>query len=126
PAALSLEPSQRLTLWAQVFTRFFRWVWAIAILLPLTGLGLIFHKFGGMGTSPLYVHLMLALGVLMVMLYLHVYFAPWRQLRAAVMMQDWAAGAKALASIRRLVGINLTLGLLIVVLVTVGRAGGFA
>lgn len=126
PAALGLEPAHRLPLWDRVFARFFPWVWAIIILLPLSGLGLVFRKFGGMGASPLYVHLMLALGLAMVAIYLHVYFAPWRRLRAAVAAQDWPAGGKALAGIRRLVGLNLLLGLLVVALVAAGRAGGFA
>lgn len=126
PAALELEPPHRLTLWTRVFTRFFPWVWVAVIVLPLTGLGLIFRKFGGMGSSPLHVHLMLVLGLVMIVIYLHVYFAPWRRLRAAVAVQDWPAGGRALAGIRRLVGLNVVLGLLVAALVAAGRAGGLA
>ncbi len=30
PAAMALEPPQRLTLWADVFGRFFPWVWGLS------------------------------------------------------------------------------------------------
>jgi uncharacterized membrane protein len=120
PAAQQLEPPQRLRLWGESFRRFFPWVWAIVILLPVTGLWLIVRKFGGMGGSPLYVHVMLALGIAMIALFMHVWFAPYRRLRAAVSGEDWQAGAAALGSIRRLIGINLTLGLATLAIVGLG------
>lgn len=119
-AAEQLEPPQRLKLWSGVFARFFPWVWVAIIALPVTGLFLAYRLFGGIGGSPLFVHLMLALGTAMVLIYLHVYFAPYRRLRAAVTAQDWAAGGKALGTIRKLVGLNLLLG----VLLLAGVAGG--
>lgn len=123
PAAGTLEPPQRLRLWDDSFGRFFPWVWGSVVLLPVTGVWLIFRLFGGMGGSPLYVHLMLALGLAMIAIFLHVWFAPYRRLRAAVARQEWPAGAAALGSIRRLVGINLALGLVVLALVGLGRGG---
>lgn len=123
PAAGTLEPPQRLRLWDDSFGRFFPWVWGSVILLPVTGVWLIFRLFGGMGGSPLYVHLMLALGLAMIAIFLHVWFAPYRRLRAAVARQEWPAGAAALGSIRRLIGINLALGLVVLALVGLGRGG---
>jgi len=120
-AAAQLEPPVRLTLWVAVFARFFPWVWAAVILLPVTGLLLAFRLFGGLAGSPPFVHLMLALGTAMVLVFLHVFFAPHRRLRAAVAAQDWPAGGKALATIRKLVGLNLLLGLLLVAGVAGGR-----
>ncbi|MBK8162180.1 MAG: CopD family protein [Gammaproteobacteria bacterium] len=119
-AASRLDPPQRLTLWDGVFARFFPWVWAAVIILPATGLFLSYRLFGGIGGSPPFVHLMLALGTAMVLVYFHVYFAPYRRLRAAVAVSDWSAGGKALATIRKLVGLNLLLGLLLLT----GTAGG--
>ena len=123
PAAGALEPPQRLRLWNDSFGRFFPWVWGSVILLPVTGIWLIFRLFGGMGGSPLYVHLMLALGLAMITIFLHVWFSPYRRLRAAVARQEWPAGAAALASIRRLVGINLVIGLVVLAFVGLGRGG---
>lgn len=123
PAAVALEPPRRLVLWRDVFARFFPWVWASVVVLPVTGLWLMFRLFGGMGGSPPYVHIMLALGIVMIAIYLHVWFAPWRRLRTAVAGEDWPAGGTALASIRRLVGINLLIGLVILAVVAAGRVG---
>ncbi|MBK9130836.1 MAG: CopD family protein [Gammaproteobacteria bacterium] len=120
-AADQLEPPQRLKLWSGVFARFFPWVWVAIIALPVTGLFLAYRLFGGLGGSPLFVHLMLALGTAMVLIYLHVFFAPYRRLRAAVTAQDWAAGGKALGAIRKLVGFNLLLGILLLAGVAGGR-----
>jgi len=120
-AALHLEPPPRLTLWNAVFARFFPWVWTAVIVLPVTGLYLVYRLFGGLGGSPPFVHLMLALGTAMVLVFLHVYFAPYRRLRAAVAAQDWSAGGQALGTIRKLVGFNLLLGLLLVAGVAGGR-----
>lgn len=122
-AAVSFEPPQRLTLWRDVFTRFFPWVWAAVVILPVTGLWLALRVYGGLGGSPPYVHVMLTIGLVMILIYLHLYFAPWRRLRAAVAAGDWAAGGKALATIRRLVGINLILGLVLLSTVSAGRYG---
>lgn len=116
-----LEPPVRLTLWARVFERFFPWVWAAVILLLGTGLWMTFAVFGGMGTVGMHVHLMLALGVVMMLIFLHLYFAPYRKLAKAVETEDWPTGAAQLGVIRRLIGINLVLGLLVVVIASGGR-----
>jgi uncharacterized membrane protein len=118
-AAAVLEPPQRLTLWDGVFARFFPWVWASVILILASGLHM-WVAFGGMA-APHYVLTMAVLGSAMMVIYLHVFFAPYRRLRRAVGEQDWKAGGAALGQIRRLIGINLSLGLLTIVVVFLGR-----
>ena len=121
PAAADvLEPPQRLTLWVQVFGRFFPWVWLSIVTLLVTGFGMMFGWFGGM-QAPLYVHIMMGLGVVMMLIFMHVFFAPYRRLRQAVTDQDWKEGGRRLAQIRMLVGINTLLGLGVIVVATVGR-----
>lgn len=120
-AASLLQPPERLTLWSQVFGRFFPWVWASVVLLPVTGYWMIFSVLGGMGSAPLYVHIMNGLGILMILIYLHVFFAPYRRLRKAVTAQDWQRGGASLNQIRLLVGINLLIGLIVIVVATGGR-----
>jgi len=56
-----------------------------------------------------------------VLIYLHVFFAPYRRLRHAVIVQDYAEGARQLAQIRKLVGLNLSIGLFVVVVASGGR-----
>src|SRR5580658_2210821 len=75
-AAELLDPPQRLNLWVQVFKRFFIWVWVTIVTLLLTGYGLIFGVFGGMGGTPIYVHIMQTAGLIMTAIYAHVYFSP--------------------------------------------------
>jgi uncharacterized membrane protein len=122
-AASQFEPPQRLTMWRNVFSRFFPWVWAAVVILPLTGLWIAFDLFGGIGSSPPARAHHAADRVIMILIWLHLFFAPWRRLRIAVENTDWAAGGKALATIRRLVGVNLILGLVLLAAVSSGRYG---
>lgn len=119
-AADVLEPPARLTLWTGVFGKFFPWVWASVALILLTGLHML-AKVGGMAAAH-YVLTMLALGVLMMLIFAHVFFSPYKKLKRAVAEQNWKAGGAALAQIRMLIGINLSLGLLTIVVVFLGRA----
>jgi uncharacterized membrane protein len=118
-AASVLEPPLRLTLWAGVFGKFFPWVWLSVALILATGL----HMLMKMGAAtPHYALAMLALGVVMMLLFAHVFFAPYKKLKRAVSEQNWPAGGAALAQIRMLIGINLSLGLLTIAVVFLGRA----
>jgi uncharacterized membrane protein len=120
-AAALLEPPLRMPLWSRTFARFFPWVWAAVILLPATGYWMIFNVFGGFQALALYIHVMQAAGWLMVAIFLHVYFAPYRRLKAAVAAGDYAAAGQALGQIRRLIGVNLLIGLGLVVVASAGR-----
>jgi uncharacterized membrane protein len=124
PAAASLEPGLRLTLWSDVLGRFFAWVFAAIILLLVTGYSLVFAVYSGFGGVGLYVNLMQGIGILMMLLFLHLYFAPWRRFRAAVARQDWAEGGRQLGQIRTIVTINLVLGVIVIAIGTSGRYWG--
>lgn len=119
-AASLLEPPLRLPLWAQTFARFFPWVCASVVLLPVTGYWMILGPFEGFANAGWHIHLMQLTGWAMIVIFLHVYFAPYRRLRRAVADQNWPEGAKQLAQIRKLVGLNLILGLVTVVVATGG------
>ena len=116
-AASVLEPPQRLTLWAGVFGKFFPWVWASVATILLTGLALLMV----MGRMPHYALAMLVLGVAMMLIFAHVFFSPYKKLKRAVGEKDWQNAAAALAKIRKLIGINLSLGLLTIAVVFIGR-----
>ena len=120
-AAGLLEPPLRLRLWVGVFERFFPWVWSSVALILATGLWITFAWFQGFGSSPLYVHIMFGLGLVMMLIFMHVFFAPYRRLRRAVAAEDWPDGAKALGQIRILVGTNTLIGLLTVAVASGGR-----
>jgi uncharacterized membrane protein len=90
-AASLLEPPQRLALWAGVFGKFFPWVWVSVALILATGLHLLV-VFGGMA-APLYALAMLVLGVVMMAIFAHVFFSPYKKLKRAVAAQDWKPAA---------------------------------
>uniref|UniRef100_A0A7C1WV08 Copper resistance protein D domain-containing protein n=1 Tax=Pseudomonas graminis TaxID=158627 RepID=A0A7C1WV08_9PSED len=120
PAVVAaLEGPARLKLWLQVLPRFFVWVWCAAIMLPVTGIGMINVNFSGFQTAPRYVQVMMGLYVVMVALFLRVSTLNLPQLRKAVLAEQWADGAAAMAGIRRLVGINLVVGVAVVAIAAV-------
>lgn len=121
-AASVLDAPQRLNLWAGVFARFFPWVWVSIALILLSGMHL-WMVMGGMQAAH-YVLAMVGLGIVMMLIFGHVFFAAYKKLKRAVSAQDWPAGGAALAQIRRLVGVNLLIGLAIVAIVFIGRALG--
>ncbi|WP_369959686.1 CopD family protein [Pseudomonas benzenivorans] len=115
PAAVSvLEAPARLKLWQEVFRRFFHWVWAAVLILPITGVGMLHLRFAGFETAPRYVHIMMGLYIAMLALFLRIQALQLPELRRAVAAEDWPSGGAVLGRIRRLVGINLILGLLLV------------
>jgi len=124
PAAASLEPGPRLTLWSHVLGRFFAWVFAAIVLLLMTGYAMVFGAYGGFGGVGLHVHLMQGIGIVMMLLFFHLYFAPWRRFRAAVARQDWTEGGRQLGQIRTIVTINLVLGVIVVAIGSGGRYWG--
>lgn len=119
-AARLLEPPLRLPLWSQTFARFFPWVWAAVVLLPASGYWMIFETFEGMQNVGLHVHVMQLVGIVMIVIYLHVFFAPYRGMNRAIAAGDFTAAGKHLTVIRRLIGINLVLGLITIIIATGG------
>ena len=120
-AARVLEPPHRLQLWVQVFKLFFVWVWLSIIIILSTGYWMLFNIFGGFGGAGTHIHIMHGAGIVMVLIYLHVFFAPYRRLRHAVVIEDYAEGGRQLAQIRKLIGLNLSIGLLVVIVASAGR-----
>ncbi|RON12885.1 CopD family protein [Pseudomonas frederiksbergensis] len=115
PAAMkALEGPARLKLWVEVFQGFFRWVWIAVVLLPISGVGMIHLQFTGFEAAPRYVQVMMGLYVVMTALFIRIQALLLPELRTAVAAQDWPTGAAVLGRIRRLVGINLMVGLALV------------
>lgn len=120
-AAQVLEPPLRLELWVQVFRRFFVLVWISIVLILATGYWMLFKYFGGFAGAGIHIHFMHGAGIIMVLIYLHVFFAPYRRLRQAVIVQDYPLAGAQLNQIRRMVGINILIGLTVIVVASAGR-----
>ena len=112
PAAVdALQPPERLRLWDSVFQRFFSWVWGAVVLILVTGFYMI-YQYGGMAHSPHFVHIMLLLGLVMAGIYGYVFFGCYVPFNLHVAKERWKEAGEILGKIRKLVGLNLTLGLL--------------
>lgn len=118
-AAQQLEPPQRLNLWQGVLQRFFFWVW-LAVALILGSGSYMMWQLGGM-SAPLYVYTMLVLGLIMMLIFAHVYFAPFRRLQRSIAVQDWTTAGAALNRIRIMIAANLTLGFITIAVAAFGR-----
>ena len=119
-AATLFEPPVRLTMWCHVFSRFFPWVWISVVALLATGFWII-KIFGGMGAVGIHIHIMLLLGIIMILIFMHLFFSPYKKLKRAVTSEDWQAASAALNTIRHLIAINLSFGLIVVVIASGGR-----
>jgi uncharacterized membrane protein len=121
PAALALPPPVRLPLLAGTLARFFPWAGAAVIAILASGAYLT-AGLGGFRAIGEAVHAMTALGLVMALVYGYIVTVPYRALRAAVAAANWQAAGAAMATIRRLVGLNLVLGLVTITIAALGRA----
>lgn len=116
-----LTPPQPARLWRAALGRFFNWVWAAVAALLASGLYMALTRYGDIAVWPLWLHLMFGGGIVMCLLFMHVYFAPFRRLRRALDAGDMPAAAASVGQIRRIVAINLILGIIVVLAATAGR-----
>ncbi len=121
PVVHEMDPQPRLKLMAGVFGKFFPWVMMAVVVLLATGYYLLMVTFGGFAGAGSHVHIMHLIGLIMFALFLHLYFAPWRRMRAAVAEEDWAKAGAQVNTIRLIVLVNLTLGLATVAIGSSGR-----
>ncbi len=112
PAAGPLEPPERLALWRRVFARFFAWVWLAIVVLLASGYWMIFAGFEGFAHLPLHVNLMHGIGWLMALIYVHLWFVPYKRFKAALDAGELPVAAANLNQIRWIVTTNLALGLI--------------
>ena len=120
PVAIQLlQAPERLRLMSDVLSRFFFMVWISIALILASGFWML--SMADMKLAPTGWHAMSALGLLMCLIFAHIWFAPFRRLKAAVANTDWPAAGKALGQIHPLVLTNFALGWLAVLAVIVWR-----
>ena len=124
PAAVDvLQPPERLRLWDNVFHRFFNWVWGAIGAILASGLYMI-YLYGGMAHVSRYIHIMLLLGLVMMGIYVYVFFACYVQFKLHVAKERWKEAGAILGKIRKLIGVNVTLGLVTVCVAVIGKLWG--
>lgn len=114
-----LLPPEQLSLMCQVLSRFFVMVWVSIAVLLVTGFGMM--SLVDLKLAPKGWMVMTVLGLLMCLVFAHIWFAPFRRLKASVAASDWPTAGKALGLIHRLVVTNFVLGWLAVLAVVVWR-----
>jgi len=122
PAVAEMPAAERLGLWRRVLPRFFAWVWASIIALLVTGYGVIVFGYSGFGALPLHINIMQTTGLLMILLYAYLFMGPWQSFQKRMDGNDIAGAAAEQARIRRVISINLPLGLFTA---AIGATGGF-
>jgi uncharacterized membrane protein len=120
PALQSLPPPLRLPLVASTLATFLGWVAAAVATMIVTGAFMIV-ALGGLGRTGQHVHLMTALGVVMSAIYAFIVSVPFPRLRRGVAAAAWEEAAAALATVRRLIGVNLVLGLVTITVAILGH-----
>ena len=120
PAAVQvLPPPQRLPLMLAALTRFLN---AMAVAVPLALLsGFILLAATGLARAPWGWHAMMGLGVVMAGIYAFIYGRLLPRLRQHCAAAAWPLAAQVLDLVRRLVVLNLTLGMLTVAAAILGR-----
>jgi uncharacterized membrane protein len=116
PSLAVLSPPDRLAFHAQVFRRFALIVWHAMPITLATGYALLFGVYGGFRGTHWSIHFMHAAGLVMAIVYLVLFFGPYRKFRQN-------PGPEHVRGIRNLMAVNLVLGLLIVALAGAGRYG---
>ena len=128
PAAIiEMEAQPRAILMGQVWKRFYAMVLASIVVLFATGTHLYTATFRatrlatGDGGVPLGWNIMLVLGLVMMLIFGHIYFAGFKKYKRAVAAGDWPLAAKAASLIHTMTLINFSLGWLAIVAVRLVR-----
>ena len=119
-AVFRLEPEEQTRLMQALLPRFFFWVWIAILILLSSGGWMVYQTFGGLGTSPLYILLMLGLGVTMMANFVLIYFEPYHHYNQAVARNDMNEAQRHLAMIGNLSVLNMVLGICIVIVIGAG------
>jgi uncharacterized membrane protein len=117
-AAAQLAPPQRLPLLAAILGRFFTAVAVSAVAILGTGVIRLADLNGA--PAPWHWHAMSGIASAMIVIFLIIVLRFYPRLKTAVTAQNWPQGGAAMDVIRKLVLVNLLLGLVTVIIARVG------
>lgn len=117
PAVMAqMEPQPRARLMASIWGRFFPVVLGSILVLFFTGMNLYTTAFRaiktatGAGSVPLGWNLMVIAGLVMMLVFGHIFFAGFRKFKRALVQNDWPIVAATSTQIHRLMIVNFVLG----------------
>lgn len=122
PAASSVPLGERLPLLSIALGRFFLWVWIAIFTLLITGYAMT-GLLGGLTAVPAYINVMQALAWVMIALYGHMFFSPWKRVRRALAAGALADAGRAMNQLRLMATVSLWIGFVIVAVATGGSYG---
>ena len=126
-AAAGLAVQPRMMLISLVLQRFYAGVLVAIVVLFATGTHLYTATFRaarmatGVGSVPLGWNIMLVLGITMMLVFGHIFFAGFKKYKRAVAAADWPLAAKAAGLIHTMTLLNFALGWLAIVAVRLIR-----
>jgi uncharacterized membrane protein len=111
PSMAAIEAPQRMLLHTRIFKKFFLVVWHAMPLILISGFAMVGLRWN-MATAPWQLNAMMGLGLLMSAVFLAIFFGPYRQFRRTT---DRNRMASSLDSIRKLIGVNMILGVITII-----------
>ena len=124
---LTLEAQPRAMLMGAVWKRFYALVLVAIVALFATGTHLYTATFraarlaSGEGGVPLGWNIMLVLGITMILIFGHIYFAGFKKYKRAVATEQWPIAAAAARLMHTMTLVNFTLGWLAILAVRLVR-----
>jgi len=123
PAMAGLSKDIALALWRRTLQTFLRWVAAMVLVLWVTGIYQMFFVLPGFGTSGLHVDTMFTTALIMTLLFFWLNHSVFRKFKLAADSHDFETAGQLIHTIRKIVAVNLGLGLITVVIASWGAAG---
>jgi uncharacterized membrane protein len=121
PALAGVDAMTQARVWAIVLKPYFLVVWICIPLILASGFYMVFAIMGGLRDAGAHVDFMIGTGVLMMLMFMHMYFAPFKRLKRAVAGNNLPLAQRSLGLIRMMMGISTLLGISIVLIASGGR-----
>ena len=117
PSLGLLDGTQRTSVHLQTLQRFFRLVWHVMPLVLVSGWAMEIFREGGFAGADWHINAMQGLGIVMAALFAAIYLGPFQRARRALRPQP-----ATFDRIRSLVSINLALGIIVVIVASLGHS----
>ena len=117
----TLTPQARIEVALGVFRRFFPWVWVAIITLWASGfwIGIVTHA----DKVGLHVHIMMGIALIMTLIFAYLYAFPYRMMvHLATGYENWSWAGIKLSQVRKLMFVNLVLGVTTIIVAAAGPA----
>ncbi len=116
PSLGLLDATPRMNVHLQTLRRFFRMVWHVMPIVLITGWLMLVFREGGFALAPWYVNTMQGIGIIMAAVFAWLFFVPYKRLRRAIRPTP-----AQLDAVRLPVLLNLVLGVVVIIVASLGH-----